>query len=148
MRCPKCGCVDDKVIDSRSARDGGTVRRRRECISCGYRFSTLESVVPEDMKVVKRDGKREEYDRGKLRRGIASACYKRVSNEEIDRIADAVTGSILHDFEKEVDSSEIGERVMAELREVDEVAFVRFASVYRKFTAVKDFIREIKGLKR
>jgi len=148
MRCPKCGCDDDKVIDSRSARDGGMVRRRRECVSCGYRFSTLESVVPEDMKVVKRDGKREEYDRDKLRRGIASACYKRVSNEEIDRIVDAVTGSILHDFDKEVDSSEIGERAMAELRNVDEVAFVRFASVYRKFTAVKDFIHEIKGMKR
>ena len=149
MRCPKCGCSDDKVIDSRAARDGGTVRRRRECLSCGHRFSTLESVVPEDMKVVKRNGEREDYDRDKLRRGIANACWKRpVPDEDIDRIADTVTNSLLHDFDKEVPSSEIGERVMAELLKVDEVAFVRFASVYRKFTAVKDFVREIKGIKK
>ncbi len=149
MRCPKCGCTDDKVIDSRAARDGSTVRRRRECLSCGHRFSTLESVVPEDMKVVKRNGEREDYDRDKLRRGIANACWKRpVPDEDIDRIADTVTNSLLHDFDKEVPSSEIGERVMAELLKVDEVAFVRFASVYRKFTAVKDFVREIKGIKK
>jgi len=148
MRCPKCGCDNDKVIDSRVGRDGGTVRRRRECLSCGYRFSTLEGVVPEDIKVIKRNGERQEYDREKLRRGIAHACYKRVPDEEIDRIVDAVTSSVMHDFDKEVESSEIGERVMAELRKVDEVAFVRFASVYRQFTAVKDFIHEIKGMKR
>ena len=149
MRCPKCGCSDDKVIDSRAARDGSTVRRRRECLSCGHRFSTLESVVPEDMKVIKLSGEREDYDRDKLRRGIANACWKRpVPDEDIDRIADSVTNSLLHDFDKEVPSSEIGERVMAELLKVDEVAFVRFASVYRKFTAVKDFVREIKGIKK
>ena len=149
MRCPKCSCGDDKVIDSRSARDGSTVRRRRECLSCGHRFSTLESVVPEDMKVIKRNGEREDYDREKLRQGIANACWKRpVPDEDIDRIADTVTNSLLHDFDKEVPSSEIGERVMAELLKVDEVAFVRFASVYRKFTAVKDFVREIKGIKK
>ena len=148
MRCPKCGCDNDKVIDSRAGRDGSTVRRRRECLGCGYRFSTLEGVVPEDMKVVKRNGEREDYDRDKLRRGIANACYKRVSGEEIDRIVDAVTSSVMHDFDKEVESSEIGGRVMEELRRVDEVAFVRFASVYRQFTAVKDFIHEIKGMKR
>ena len=148
MRCPKCGVDDDKVIDSRAGRDGGTVRRRRECLSCGYRFSTLESVVPEDIKVIKRNGERKEFDRDKLRRGICSACGKRVSDEEIDRIVDAVTSSVMHDFDKEVESSEIGERVMAELRKVDEVAFVRFASVYRQFTEVKDFIHEIKGMKR
>ena len=149
MRCPKCGCTDDKVIDSRAARDGSTVRRRRECLSCGHRFSTLESVVPEDMKVVKRNGEREYYDRDKLRSGIANACWKRpVPDEDIDRIADNVTNSLLHDFDKEVPSSEIGERVMSELLKVDEVAFVRFASVYRKFTAVKDFVREIKGIKK
>ena len=148
MRCPKCGCDNDKVIDSRAGRDGGTVRRRRECLSCNYRFSTLESVVPEDIKVIKRNGERKEFDRDKLRRGISNACGKRVPEEEIDRIVDAVTSSVMHDFDKEVESSEIGERVMAELRKVDEVAFVRFASVYRQFTAVKDFIHEIKGMKR
>ena len=148
MRCPKCGCDNDKVIDSRAGRDGGTVRRRRECLSCSYRFSTLESVVPEDIKVIKRNGERKDFDRDKLRRGISNACGKRVSGEEIDRIVDAVTSSVMHDFDKEVESSEIGERVMAELRKVDEVAFVRFASVYRQFTEVKDFIHEIKGMKR
>ena len=148
MKCPKCGCVDDKVIDSRVGRDGGTVRRRRECLSCNYRFSTLESVVPEDIKVIKRNGERKDFDRDKLRLGISNACGKRVPEEEIDRIVDAVTSSIMHDFDKEVESSEIGERVMAELRKVDEVAFVRFASVYRQFTEVKDFIHEIKGMKR
>ena len=148
MRCPKCGCDNDKVIDSRAGRDGSTVRRRRECVSCGYRFSTLEGVVPEDMKVVKRNGEREEYDREKLLRSIAKACDKRISIEYIDLVVDAVTSSLMHDFDKEVPSSEIGERVMAELLKVDEVAFVRFASVYRKFTAVKDFVREIKGIKK
>ena len=148
MRCPKCGCDNDKVIDSRAGRDGSTVRRRRECLGCGYRFSTLEGVVPEDMKVIKRNGEREEYDREKLRRSIAKACDKRISPEDIDRVVDAVTSSLMHDFDKEVESSEIGERVMEELRKVDEVAFVRFASVYRQFTAVKDFIHEIKGMKR
>ena len=148
MKCPKCGCVDDKVIDSRVGRDGGTVRRRRECLSCNYRFSTLESVVPEDIKVIKRNGERKDFDRDKLRRGISNACGKRVPEEEIDRIVDAVTSSVMHDFDKEVESSEIGERVMAELRKVDEVAFVRFASVYRQFTVVQDFIHEIKGMKR
>ena len=148
MRCPKCGCDNDKVIDSRAGRDGSTVRRRRECLGCGYRFSTLEGVVPEDMKVVKRNGEREDYDREKLRRSIAKACDKRIPTEDIDRVVDAVTSSVMHDFDKEVESSEIGERVMEELRKVDEVAFVRFASVYRQFTAVKDFIHEIKGMKR
>ena len=148
MRCPKCGCDNDKVIDSRAGRDGSTVRRRRECLGCGYRFSTLEGVVPEDMKVIKRNGEREEYDREKLRRSIAKACDKRISPEDIDRVVDAVTSSLMHDFDKEVESSEIGERVMEELRKVDEVAFVRFASVYRQFTEVKDFIHEIKGMKR
>ena len=128
MRCPKCGCDNDKVIDSRAGRDGSTVRRRRECLGCGYRFSTLEGVVPEDMKVVKRNGEREDYDREKLRRSIAKACDKRIPTEDIDRVVDAVTSSVMHDFDKEVESSEIGERVMEELRKVDEVAFVRFAS--------------------
>ncbi len=148
MKCPKCGVDNDKVIDSRAGRDGGTVRRRRECLSCGYRFSTLEGVVPEDIKVIKRNGERKEFDRDKLRRGIANACGKRISGEEIDRIVNNVTSSVMHDFDKEVESSEIGERVMAELRKVDEVAFVRFASVYRQFTEVKDFIKEIRGIKR
>ena len=149
MRCPKCGCSDDKVIDSRSVKDGFGVRRRRECIQCNYRFTTLESVSPEELKVIKKDGTREEFDLAKLRRGIDHACYKRnVSSAEIDRMAGEVASSIQQDFDKEVPSAEIGSRVMTVLRQVDEVAFVRFASVYRKFTAASDFIEEIRELKK
>ncbi len=149
MRCPKCGCNDDKVIDSRSVKDGFGIRRRRECTGCSYRFTTLESVSPEELKVVKRDGSREEFDPQKLRRGIDHACYKRnVSFGEIDRIVGEVSSSLQRDFNKEVPSAEIGCRVMEALRQVDEVAFVRFASVYRKFTDAADFIEEIKELKK
>ena len=149
MRCPKCGCSDDKVIDSRSVKDGYGVRRRRECIHCNYRFTTLESVSPEELKVIKLDGTREEFDLAKLRRGIDRACYKRnVSSAEIDRMAGEIASSIQQDFDKEVPSAEIGSRVMTVLRKVDEVAFVRFASVYRKFTDAADFIQEIKELKK
>jgi transcriptional repressor NrdR len=149
MRCPKCGCSDDKVIDSRSVKDGFGIRRRRECIQCNYRFTTLESVSPEELKVVKRDGSRVEFDPEKLRRGIDRACYKRnVSFGEIDRIVGEVSSSLQRDFNKEVPSAEIGSRVMEALRQVDEVAYVRFASVYRKFTDAADFIEEIKELKK
>ena len=149
MRCPKCGCNDDKVIDSRSVKDGFGVRRRRECIGCNYRYTTLESVSPEELKVIKLDGSREEFDIGKLRQGIDRACYKRnVSRAEIDRMAGEIASSIQQDFDKEVPSSEIGNRVMKALRQVDEVAFVRFASVYRKFTDAEDFIQEIKELQK
>ena len=149
MRCPKCSCNDDKVIDSRSVKEGFGVRRRRECLGCGHRFTTLESVSSEDLKVIKLDGSREEFDIAKLRRGIDRACYKRnVSSAEIDRIAAEISSSIQQDFDKEIPSSEIGNRVMTALREIDEVAFVRFASVYRKFTDAADFIQEIKELKK
>ena len=149
MRCPKCGCCDDKVIDSRSVKEGFGVRRRRECIQCGNRFTTLESVSSEELKVIKLDGTREEFDIAKLRRGIDRACYKRnVSSAEIDRIAAEISSGIQRDFDKEIPSAEIGSRVMTALRKVDEVAFVRFASVYRKFTDAADFIQEIKELKK
>ena len=142
MRCPKCSCNDDKVIDSRSVKEGFGVRRRRECLGCGYRFTTLESVSSEELKVIKLDGTREEFDIAKLRRGIDRACYKRnVSSAEI-------ASAIQQDYDKEVPSCEIGSRVMTALRAVDEVAFVRFASVYRKFTDAADFIQEIRELKK
>ncbi len=149
MRCPKCGANNDKVIDSRCVKDDSGVRRRRECLECGNRFTTIESIIPEELKVIKRSGEREDYDRDKLRRGIANACYKRsIASEDIDAMVDDITRSLLRDFDREVDSAEIGERVMAALRDADQVAYVRFASVYRKFQAVKDFIHEIKGLKK
>lgn len=149
MRCPQCDSDNDKVIDSRSVRSGLGVRRRRECLACGRRFSTFESVIPEELKVVKRDGSKEEFEPDKLRGGIVNACYKRdVSGDDIDLIVAKITAGLLRDFEKEVDSREIGERVMEELRELDQVAFVRFASVYRQFQAASDFISEIRGLKK
>ena len=149
MRCPKCGCNDDKVIESRSVKDGFGIRRRRECSACGFRFTTLESVSPEELKVVKRNGSLVPFDPGKLREGIKRACYKRsVSDEEIDRIVGEIASSLQRDFNNEVHSLEIGRRVMEALRQVDEVAFVRFASVYRKFTDASDFIEEIRELKK
>lgn len=148
MRCPMCGCLEDKVIDSRSVREDSGVRRRRECLSCGHRFTTYESIIREELKVVKRNNIREDFDREKLRRGIANACYKRpVNPEEIDRVADEIDQGIQRDFDKEVSSAEIGKRVMAALRSLDQVAYVRFASVYRKFKDVEEFIAEIRALK-
>ena len=149
MRCPKCNCENDKVIDSRSTRDGSGVRRRRECTRCQYRFTTVEEIVPEELKVVKRNGVREEYSSAKVRTGIKNACYKRpVSDEEMDAIVEDITHTLMRDFDKEVPSLEIGERVMDALRDLDQVAYVRFASVYRKFQAAKDFISEVKHLKK
>ncbi len=149
MRCPACGCPDDKVIDSRLAKDGTGVRRRRECLKCAYRFSTYESIIPEGLRVIKRNQEREDFDRDKLRAGIANACYKRpVEPEVIDRIVAEISTSILRDFDKEITSLEIGNRVMEKLKEVDAVAYVRFASVYRKFQAVEEFgeiLDEIRG---
>ena len=149
MLCPKCGCDNDKVIDSRSFGDGSGVRRRRECSGCAYRFTTLEEIVPEELKVIKRNGVREDYKSDKLRTGIRNACYKRpVSDDEIDRIVEEINHTLLRDFEKEVPSLEIGERVMAALKVLDQVAYVRFASVYRKFQAAQDFVSEVKHLKK
>ena len=149
MKCPFCGDQESKVVDSRHSEDGQSIRRRRECLGCAHRFTTLESISSEELKVVKLDGTREEFDIDKLRRGIDRACYKRnVSSAEIDRIAAEIASSIQQDFDKEVPSAEIGSRVMTSLREVDEVAFVRFASVYRKFTDAADFIQEIRELKK
>ena len=148
MRCPYCGYKESKVVDSRPADEGSSIRRRRECLSCAYRYTTIEGIMPEELKVVKRNAVREDFDRDKLRRGIANACYKRpVSPDEIDRIVEDLSASILRDFDKEVASSEIGTRVMNLLRSVDQVAYVRFASVYRKFKDVEEFIEEIRALK-
>ena len=148
MRCPVCGCLEDKVIDSRSVRDDSAVRRRRECLRCAHRFTTYESIISDTLKVVKRNGVREPFEREKIRGGIVNACYKRpVTEDDFDRVTEAVAGSILRDFDKEVPSSEIGARVMAELKQLDQVAYVRFASVYRKFKDVEEFIDEIRALK-
>ena len=148
MRCPICGCQDDKVIDSRVVKEGSGVRRRRECLNCAHRFTTYESVIQTELKVVKRNNVREDFDQDKLRRGIENACYKRpIDPEEINHLIDDVSLSIQRDFDREVTSQEIGIRVMAGLKKLDQVAYVRFASVYRKFEDVDAFIDAIRSLK-
>lgn len=141
MKCPRCGVDDDKVMDSRSVREGAAIRRRRECASCGCRFTTYEEVDRDEVLVVKRDGTRQTFERAKLDRAIRQACGKRkVSDEQIrsiiDRIVSRIDGS-------EVQSATIAELVMGELQKVDEVAYIRFASVYRQFKDVAQFLAAI-----
>lgn len=146
MRCPFCQAQDSRVIESRASEDQSTVRRRRECEGCGRRFTTYERVELAPLLVVKKDRAREEFDREKVRRGILRACEKRaIPSEQIDRMVDEVERVLRKDFEREVPSSEIGERVMEQLRDVDGVAYVRFASVYREFRDVQTFAKEILG---
>lgn len=147
MRCIKCGCEEDKVIDSRTSREGVTIRRRRECLTCGYRFTTYEAIEHEGLMVVKRDGLSEEFSKEKLVSGIKTACQKRpVSLSQIQEIVDSIVDQINTKYDKEVPSMAIGERVMEALRHVDQVAYVRFASVYRRFQEVTEFVQEIKKL--
>ncbi len=147
MNCPRCGVDDDKVIDSRSARDGQAVRRRRECVACGERFTTYEYVEAKTLHLVKRDGRRVAYDRSKVLGGISRACEKRpVSLERMEAIADAVERELSGSLNREIPTRDVGELVMRELRAVDEVAYVRFASVYRSFKDVDEFMSELRGL--
>ncbi len=147
MRCPKCSFIGDKVVDSRTAKEGAAVRRRRECLDCGYRFTTYEEVIQSELTVIKRNNSRVEFERSKLRKGIENACWKRPVNEEkMEIIVEKVTMGLQNDFEKEVTSREIGSRVMDEIKNLDEVAYVRFASVYREFKDIDQFIEEIRLL--
>ena len=147
MRCPKCACLDDKVIDTRASKDGDAIRRRRECLGCAHRFTTHESVTPVEVVVVKRDGTRQDFDPEKLRLGIHHACWKRqIAESEIDRLVADVAARLTRQVEREVSSQEVGEIVMEELQKVDEVAYVRFASVYRSFKDVDQFINEVQSL--
>ena len=148
MRCPRCHCPDDKVVDSRAVKDGAGVRRRRECARCGHRYTTYEGIIHAELKVVKRHGGgREDFDRDKLREGLEKACWKRpVSEDSIDRLTEDLARGIGADFDGEVTSEEIGRRAMVALRGVDEVAYVRFASVYRQFKDIDQFIEEIRAL--
>ena len=147
MRCPKCAHLDDKVIDSRSVREGDSIRRRRVCLKCGYRFTTYEEVVKVDLKVLKRDGRREELDRNKIMGGIVRACEKRpISTQQIEQIVDTVIAELEAEYEKEVPGKAIGQKVMDQLEKLDEVAYVRFASVYRRFRDKNQFLSEIEGL--
>lgn len=147
MRCPKCGATDDKVIDSRASREGSTIRRRRECLGCGNRFTTYEEIERETLMVVKRDNRREEFSREKLFSGIKKACQKRpISPEVIENMVEKIANEIRDQYESEVPGIAIGERVMEGLRQVDDVAYVRFASVYRRFEEATEFVRAVKHL--
>ena len=147
MRCPYCTHLEDKVVDSRSCRDGMAIRRRRECLGCGRRFTTYEYIENVPLTVVKVDGRREPFDRGKLQGKIQLACYKTtVAAGQIERLDDGVETDLGNLGEKEVPSKVIGELVMDRLRGLDEVAYVRFASVYRQFRDPSDFVREVEQL--
>ena len=147
MRCPKCGCQEDKVIDSRASREGATIRRRRECLGCSHRFTTYEEVEHEGLMVLKRDGRREEFSREKLLSGLKKACQKRpISLKAMDDLVDHIVAVVTEKFEGEVPGDFIGKMVMDGLRELDDVAYVRFASVYRRFAEATDFVQEVKKL--
>ena len=147
MRCPKCSHQDDKVIDSRTVRNGDVIRRRRVCLKCGYRFTTYEEVIKAGLRVIKRDGRHEDLDRNKLLSGIQRACQKRpIGVQQIETLVDSVISEIESEYEREVPSTIIGQKVMDKLEELDEVAYVRFASVYRRFRDVNQFLSEVEGL--
>ena len=144
VKCPFCNEADTKVIDSRPADDNSSIRRRRQCEKCGKRFTTYEKLETLPLMVIKKDESREVYERSKLEKGILHSCHKRpVSSQQIDSMVDEIETQIFNMEEKEVSSSAIGERVMKKLQEVDEVAYVRFASVYREFKDVNTFMEEI-----
>src|SRR5215471_16379589 len=147
MKCPFCGGSDDRVVDSREGREGQVIRRRRECAACGRRFTSYETIEEIPYMVVKKDGRRETFDRKKLRAGLVKACEKRpVPPAKLDAIVDEIE-TLLHDAEeREISTSRVGGLVMERLRELDKVAYVRFASVYRKFEDVDEFLLELKNL--
>jgi len=147
MRCPYCGYLDSKVLDSRPADDGNAIRRRRECIECCRRFTTYEKVDEIPLVVVKKDGRREVFDRNKVLGGIIKACEKRpISVNQMEEMADDIEKELKNRMENEVSSEQIGEMLMDKLRDVDEVAYVRFASVYRQFKDVNSFMDELDKL--
>lgn len=145
MRCPKCGHLDDKVLDSRAAREGASIRRRRQCLACEHRFTTYEEIVKDELRVIKRDGRREEFSRLKLERGLMRACEKRpISADQIHDLVDQIIEGF--EGESEVTSDAIGEAVMTRLHKLDEVAYIRFASVYRRFADVNQFLKAVKDV--
>ncbi len=149
MRCPYCGHLEDRVVDSREAQDGQATRRRRECLGCARRFTTYERIEEILPQVVKKDGRREPFDRAKIVEGVATACQKRpVSAEQIEALVAGVERQLQEAGEREIRTSAIGEAVMQQLRRLDEVAYVRFASVYRAFRDVGEFMAEVEGLAR
>ena len=148
MKCIYCGCLDSKVIDSRSADDGASIRRRRECINCGKRFTTYETIEITPLLVVKDNGVRQAFSAAKIKSGIVKACEKRpVPMYKIDKIVEDIQKKLYNSLEQEVTTKQIGEMVMEELKALDEVAYVRFASVYRQFVDISAFVKELEHLK-
>ena len=149
MRCPFCNHRDDKVVDSREAREGDLIRRRRECLKCGRRFTTYERIDEIPYMVVKKDGRRERFERQKILQGLLKACEKRpVATPKLEALVDEVERFVIESPDRERSTTEIGALVMARLKKLDKVAYVRFASVYSDFKDVKEFIGELKGLLR
>jgi len=147
MRCPKCTSIEDKVVDSRISKEGSTIRRRRECLECGHRYSTTESLVRDGISVIKRDGRREDFSREKLLHAVRAACHKRpVEAEQISMLIEDVIDVLEAQYESEIPSAAIGDAVMQRMRTVDQVAYVRFASVYKEFRDVGEFVDEISAL--
>ncbi len=149
MQCPKCGHPDSKVLETRIGKDNKSLRRRRECSKCEYRFTTVEEILREELMVVKRDGTRQEFDRQKILNGLRKATVKRpIPVETINQLVSDVVDAIQRKFDAEVPGSAIGEEVMSRLKEVDHIAYVRFACVYRDFDDIDDLTQAIKELKR
>ncbi len=147
MKCPYCGYAEGKVIDSRPTEDGNAIRRRRECLQCQRRFTTYETLETISLAVIKQDNSRQPYEREKIIRGIIRACEKRpISLPQMEKIADDIEGELYQAAIKEVSSTELGERVMHHLKELDEVAYVRFASVHKHFSDIETFMEELKKL--
>jgi transcriptional repressor NrdR len=147
MRCPFCGHIEDKVVDSREAKDGDAIRRRRECLECGRRFTSYERIDEIPYMVVKKDGRREAFDRGKVMSGLLRACEKRpISTPQLEKIVDEVEKDVQDSLDREVGTSEVGKLIMRRLKTLDKVAYVRFASVYLEFEDVSAFMTELKAL--
>ncbi|MBQ3274652.1 MAG: transcriptional repressor NrdR [Christensenellaceae bacterium] len=147
MKCIYCECDDSKVVDSRPVNDGHSIRRRRECLNCGKRFTTYEKVETIPVLVVKKDGSRELFDIEKIKRGVIRSCEKRpVSLESIERLASAVESQVMENASQEISTADIGEIVISKLKDLDEVAYVRFASVYRQFKDINTFMQELNKL--
>lgn len=149
MKCPYCGHLGDKVVDSRESKEGDVIRRRRQCLACGKRFTSRERLEDIEYRVIKKDGNREAFQRQKLIAGLLTACEKRpVSVQQLEAIADRVEAELQERPEREMTTEEIGARLMQELKQLDQVAYVRFASVYRQFRDVGQFAREIDELQK
>jgi transcriptional repressor NrdR len=147
MKCPYCLDDNDRVLDSRASQDGFAIRRRRECLGCRRRYTTYERIEPSAVKIIKKDGSREPFDHAKIKQGLEKACWKRpVSDEQLEAIVAGVENELEMNFDSDVESRLLGEMVMKRLRDVDQVAYVRFASVYRRFKDVQDFVDELRPM--